>query len=62
LVTLILFGEVYKLWSSPLRSLLQPPVISSFVGPNTPNPCYSLVWERPSFAPIKIMYLSVCLF
>jgi hypothetical protein len=34
LITLITSGEVYKLWSSSLCSLLQPPATSSLLGPN----------------------------
>jgi hypothetical protein len=34
LITPITFGEVYKLWSPSLCSLLQPPVPSSLLGPN----------------------------
>jgi hypothetical protein len=34
LITLITFGKAYKLWSSPLCSILQPPVTSSLLGPN----------------------------
>jgi hypothetical protein len=32
--TLIIFCEVYKLWSFSLYSLLQPPATSSLLGPN----------------------------
>jgi hypothetical protein len=34
LITLITFSEAFKLWSSSLCSLLQPPAISSLLGPN----------------------------
>jgi hypothetical protein len=36
LVTLIMFDEEYKLWSTSLCSLLQPPVTSCLFGPNFP--------------------------
>jgi len=36
LTTLIIPGEAYKLWSSSLYSLLQPPSTSSSLGSNTP--------------------------
>jgi hypothetical protein len=32
---LIISGEAYKLWSSSVHSLLQPPVTSSLLGANT---------------------------
>jgi hypothetical protein len=34
LITLIIFGEVYKLLSSSACSLLQPPATSFLLGPN----------------------------
>jgi hypothetical protein len=34
LITLIILGEVYKLWSSTLFSFLQPPITSVLFGPN----------------------------
>jgi hypothetical protein len=36
LVTVIIFGEAYNLWSSSLCHLLQPPANSSLVGPYIP--------------------------
>jgi len=34
LITLVIFGEAYKVWSSSICSLLQPPETSSLLGPN----------------------------
>jgi hypothetical protein len=34
LITIIKFGKAYKLWSSSLYSLLQPPTTLSLLGPN----------------------------
>jgi hypothetical protein len=34
LISLIIFAEVYKLWSSSLCSLHHPPCIASLLGPN----------------------------
>jgi len=59
LISLIIFGEAYKLCSSSLCSLLQPPTTSSSLGPNillsTPssntNICSSLSERNPSFTP-----------
>jgi hypothetical protein len=47
LMTLITFGEVYKLWSSSLCSLLQPPITLSILGPNillSPQPPVLMHW------------------
>jgi hypothetical protein len=40
-ITLITFGKAYKLWSSSLCSLLQPPATSSLLGPNNPSALFS---------------------
>jgi len=54
LITLIIFGEAHKFWSSSLCRLLQPPATSSLLGPNiflsilssnTLNYVFPLVWE-----------------
>jgi len=49
LITLIIFGEVYNLWSTSLYSLLLPPSISSLLGPNT---LFSILFSNTSiYAP-----------
>jgi len=54
LLTLITFGELYKLWSPSICSLLQPSDTLPPIGPNIilstlfsnfPNLCSSLMWE-----------------
>jgi hypothetical protein len=51
---------VYKLWSSSLRSLIQPPTTSSLLGPNVLSILFSHVLnlffsfcERPSLTPVQ---------
>jgi len=42
LITLTMYDEACKLWSSSICSLLQPPVTSSLLGPNlSPQPLFS---------------------
>jgi hypothetical protein len=54
LITLIKFGEVYKLWSSSLFNLLQLLAISSLLSPNILLRHLQSIFfcERPSFTPI----------
>jgi hypothetical protein len=71
LVTLIIFGEAYKLRSSSLCHLFQPPAISSLhvqifssaLSSQEPS-IYVLSWsERLSFTPIqktgKVMFFNI---
>jgi hypothetical protein len=74
LITLIIFSEAYKLQSSSLCSLLQPPATSSLLGPNillrmlfsnTLNPCSSLS-ERDQVTHtkqgVKLWFLYILVF
>jgi hypothetical protein len=62
-ITLIIHHEEYKLWSSSLCSLLQPPATCSLLGPNTLlsflfSHCQSAFFpwcDGPSFKRIKTM-------
>jgi len=64
LITVIIFGEVYKLWSSSLSSS-QPPATSSLLGPNyfnillsdNPSTCSSLIVRDKLSYPGKVMVL-----
>jgi hypothetical protein len=61
ILTILIHGEQYKLWSSSLCSFLQPPVTSSLFGINILlNTLFSdtlsvfLLWyQRPNFTPIQ---------
>jgi hypothetical protein len=60
LITLIIHGQVYKLWSSSLCSLLQPHATSSLLGTNIPLSTCSQIpsmffprCKRLSFTPIQ---------
>jgi hypothetical protein len=47
-----MFVEEYKLRSSSLCNFLQPPIISSIVGPN--------ILQRPVLKQVQHMFLSSC--
>jgi hypothetical protein len=49
LITLILLGELYKLWSSSLRSLLQSPSTFSLLGPNILSTLFTYSLNLRSF-------------
>jgi hypothetical protein len=66
LIILIMFGELYKLWSYSLCSFLQPPVTSSLLEPNTLSLCSSLnVREQvshPYRTASKVVILYILIF
>jgi hypothetical protein len=72
LIILITLGEEFKLWSSSLRSFLQPSITSSPLGPNiffstlfsnTVSLCSSLnVSDQVSYPYRTTEKLQVCIF
>jgi hypothetical protein len=76
LIILMIIGEEYKLWSSPLCNFLHPPVTSSLLGPNillrtffsdTLNPWCPNVRDQISHSyktagKIIVLHVLICMF
>jgi hypothetical protein len=61
LISLIILGEQYKLWSSSLCSFLQPPITSSSVEIFSSAPCYIRIYYKmyTAFLPICTVATAV---